>query len=389
MIEINNANDTNYRNNGIWKLETDLRTKGYFYGVIYLYKNIANGKMYIGQSLSPYKRHRAHLRTSLNANDTDYTTPFHNAIRKYGASSFKYYILEIVKSEDSVLIVKDKLDKLEKEHIAKLSDIDKNMLYNVQSGGTVCKILSNGKSQTIYKFNKTGDFICEFKSFTEAAISVNGVANVIKKACKTGGVSYGHRWSLTKTPMPIKDRKVYRYNTKGEYVASYKNMSAAERELGICQSAISFAIANNSICSQSYWRKYKTDVLPFEEFPNAVCQYNLNGDFVAWYHSVNEAVKAINASGSSVICSAIKNYKSLHGYLWRRTKHDKIDPSENRYINKKAIMSIHPDGREVIHESIKMAALDNGVSVGTVNRCIRNKPTSCNIKFKRYNGSVQ
>ena len=126
-------------------------------------------------------------------------------------------------------------------------------------------------------------------------------------------------------------------------------------------------------------------MLPIEEFPNAVCQYDLDGKFVKWYHNVNEAVKAMNASGSSAICAAITRHNAYHGYLWRKEKQDFIDPADGRFINKAPVVAIYPDGHTALYETIKDAALDNNVSNGTVNRSIRNLPTLSNIKFVRHN----
>ena len=94
MTEIINISENNYRCNPLWVLENKLRKEHDFFGVIYLYVNTQNNKVYVGKTNAPHKRHKAHIRVSFNPHSADYTTVFHNAIRKYGIDCFKYYIVE-------------------------------------------------------------------------------------------------------------------------------------------------------------------------------------------------------------------------------------------------------------------------------------------------------
>lgn len=61
-------------------------------GIIYLARNKANGKGYVGQTTKSLKeRKRCHVKDSLRR-----TTPFAKAIVKYGADGFDWYVLSIV-----------------------------------------------------------------------------------------------------------------------------------------------------------------------------------------------------------------------------------------------------------------------------------------------------
>ena len=76
-------------------------------GIIYCYTNKINGKKYIGQTINPEQRYKAHKSSYQNPNDREYNSVLHNAFRKYGFDNFTYEIL--VKDIDDF----EKLNELE------------------------------------------------------------------------------------------------------------------------------------------------------------------------------------------------------------------------------------------------------------------------------------
>lgn len=62
-------------------------------GIIYCYTNQINNKKYIGQTINPEQRKKAHKSDAFNPNSPDYNSVFHAAVRKYGWENFKYEIL--------------------------------------------------------------------------------------------------------------------------------------------------------------------------------------------------------------------------------------------------------------------------------------------------------
>ena len=98
-------------------------------GAIYCFTNLINNKKYIGQSVDPNQRYRAHKSSANNSESHEYDSLFHRAIRKYGFDNFKYEILQETNDQDL-------LNRLEVFYIA---------YYNSQSPGGY-NILEGGKN---------------------------------------------------------------------------------------------------------------------------------------------------------------------------------------------------------------------------------------------------
>lgn len=95
------------------------------YGKIYLIECIENNKKYVGQTTRSLKdRWISHVKT---ANSAIKKFAIHNAINKYGASSFKISLLEDCKN-------KQELNDLERKWINQLNTLAPNG-YNLTSGG--------------------------------------------------------------------------------------------------------------------------------------------------------------------------------------------------------------------------------------------------------------
>lgn len=104
-----------------------------FYGIIYMYKNLTNGKVYIGQTTQKiYQRRREHTRSARKLSQPGYNSHFHAAIRKYGINSFKE--IQLCTAFD-----KAGLDYLEQYFISLYKSTDKNNGYNLKSGGSAGK----------------------------------------------------------------------------------------------------------------------------------------------------------------------------------------------------------------------------------------------------------
>ena len=100
-------------------------------GIIYSYKNLINGKQYIGQTINPKQRYIQHKSSAFNENDKEYNSLLHQAFRKYGYENFEYTVL--AESNDI-----DILNELEIMFIKKYDSKVPNG-YNIEDGGRNCK----------------------------------------------------------------------------------------------------------------------------------------------------------------------------------------------------------------------------------------------------------
>lgn len=98
--------------------------------IIYLIKNTANGKCYIGQTLRPFKiRKSEHLNAAANISRTKHPSPLHSAINEFGSGKFVWEILEECNSSTH-------LNEREKFYIKLLNTQIPNG-YNQTSGGYI------------------------------------------------------------------------------------------------------------------------------------------------------------------------------------------------------------------------------------------------------------
>lgn len=95
---------------------------------IYRFKNIKNGKVYIGQTIVPVRKRLIQHMTFSRPWTKCYKTYFHKALNKYGLINFEFEVIEICSSQEE-------LDLREKYWINYYKANDKNYGYNIESGG--------------------------------------------------------------------------------------------------------------------------------------------------------------------------------------------------------------------------------------------------------------
>lgn len=92
---------------------------------IYCYKNLTNGKVYVGKTNDLSKRKNRHRR---NAFVEKLTLPIYNALRKYSEDGFEFIILDQFECEDIIF-------DLEKFWIKIFKSNDRRYGYNITAGG--------------------------------------------------------------------------------------------------------------------------------------------------------------------------------------------------------------------------------------------------------------
>lgn len=100
--------------------------------VIYRFKNKVNGKVYIGQTVKPFRKRVIQHMTNSRPTTKVHKTYFHNALNKYGFEMFDVSIIERCATQEE-------LNERERYWIAYYKATDKNYGYNVDSGGQLGK----------------------------------------------------------------------------------------------------------------------------------------------------------------------------------------------------------------------------------------------------------
>lgn len=271
---------------------------------IYKFTCKINGKIYIGQTNSITTRLREHLKSNTDM-------PLYNDIKKYGIDKFKFEVLEFISdisklnereqyfidlhiqlglnfelmfynnilniTEKSInfseqtklkMSLSKKNSKLSKEHIASMSKYskDNNTVNNFKNKKpkyeNISKALRN-RYPNILKYDLDGNFIAEYETQKEAALSVNikdgyninkALKNILQQA-------YNYQWKYHTPNYPIKIdsiiKKIKVLNYDKELIGIYNSVDEISNEFNIHRNRIYFALNNSKYnYSSSYYFFY-------------------------------------------------------------------------------------------------------------------------------------
>ncbi len=271
--------------------------------IIYKTTNLINGKYYIGKD------------EKNNSNYLGSGKILKNSIKKYGKENFKKEILEFCKT-------KNELNEKEKYWIETLSAT--TFGYNITEGGTG----GQTKFKPIYQYNKKGEFIKKWDTSVLIEKELNIDYSAILKVCKgllksSGGFiwSYDFKSNGVNHYYDNKSTPVLQYDKNGYFIKDWESMSKAEKFLGLTRGNIYRAVNNNSKTSGGfYWisknnKKDKIEVKYPYKTALEVLQYDINGNLIKTWNSINEASKTLKYTTSSIYL-AIKNSTQYKNFYW-------------------------------------------------------------------------
>lgn len=138
------------------------------YGYIYKTTNLYNGKIYVGQ-------HRA---KKFNPNYYGSGVRFTNVLKKYGKESFSCEMLQECSCEEE-------LNLMEQYWIKKLNSMDREVGYNLMSGGYKVRGIKHSK-ETIEKISKNRKGVIPNREYTTPSEEVRTkISNTLKEYYKT------------------------------------------------------------------------------------------------------------------------------------------------------------------------------------------------------------
>lgn len=338
MIKYNNIPVSSYSLEQVDKICAQEK----YSGIVYCYINQINQKRYIGQTISPTKRHVAHIASSKPySKRRDKNLPFHRAIGKYGIDKFTYTILEIIIGSSKSSLIKE-MDDLEKYWIEQFNTTNKQYGYNILNGG-----VSGERKGTHYlacpvvQYSINGEKISEFDCIREA-IQKTGAYALPSAFHRGGKYANGYIWTKLGEPYPqeefekFKKRRIHQYTIDGDYVCTHVSVKCAADAVNGDQSRISLC-AKPPYINIAYgyrWANIKTNHLssPPAHLYVEVHQYDSDGNYVASYSNIVEAAKAIGMKcGSHISACLDEHWRRAKQFYFRRFKTEHIDiPKHDR-----------------------------------------------------------
>lgn len=204
-------------------------------GIIYIYTNITNQKVYIGQTCRPDIRKAEHKCHSEKRGGNSH---FYNAVRKYGWKSFRYEVLEVVValSEEEL---HSKLNEAEVFWIKSYNSTDSTKGYNCSEGGQK----TGPKSRKVDLCKPNGEIIITFANCKELSEEF-GVSENSVRGCLRRNNLFLKRYILTYHGIPKswerrKSKHIYyQWTLDGILIKEWDSVCDIEKELGFCASTI-------------------------------------------------------------------------------------------------------------------------------------------------------
>lgn len=237
--------------------------------IIYKLTNTKNGLCYIGLSVHDGRtRWRGHL---MNSRKVKPKQLIDRAIRKHGADSFQYEVIETIDRSKGILF----LERREQFWIHKLKTFDRRYGYNL-SLGTYTNVGHSRSDKyrmaaqrrngvAVHQYDKSGKHLRSFESVKSAAtftqISTSNIQRVIRQGRGSAG---GFMWKRRSSDMSEDTTKLapHKSNTRakclfcfsrtGALVKKFASGLEAARALGVTPKAISAAINGNAPTAGGY-----------------------------------------------------------------------------------------------------------------------------------------
>ena len=196
---------------------------------IYKITNTENGKCYIGQSRDIKARWQKHLSSYKSYPDYE----LYRAFKKYGISKFTFEIIEECQIEE--------LNEREIYWIAQYDSFNNG--YNMTLGGEACNGTNDKKVYQYDISGKLiGEYKSAHEASRILNIQFTNICKVCRGERKTAG-AFGWSYEKKAVEEPIKtivkhNTPVLQYDKSGNFIAEYKSAREAQRQTGISSTTI-------------------------------------------------------------------------------------------------------------------------------------------------------
>lgn len=338
------------------------------------------------------------------------------AIRKHGAESFQYEVIERIDKSKGVFL----LEKREQFWIHKLKTFDRRFGYNLALGTytNVGHLRSDDYRRAaktrnlviVHQYDTSGKYLRSFESVTSAAKSCHTSASNIRRVIRQGrGSAGGFIWkrgssdksiSATKlAPRKLKTRakRVFCFSETGALVKEFASALEAEQSLGVDRRGISAAINGKALTAGGYaWSatpKLSGDRLrrlakrgSLARKPRAVVAFDVQGIRVGVYRSLSQASIETECQMSLVSGSCLGTKPSVPTNKFGRCRFVYADQAPAKLLpldadkirsRTKAVAQYTLNGKKLaVHKSIKEAAIAAEAHPNSITQAVRDRVKS-------------
>lgn len=345
---------------------------------IYKITNTLNTHSYIGQSIDIEKRWKYHKNSNNWTKGPNKKKALYLAFLKYGLEHFSFEILEkcpkdLLNSREMFYI--EKFDTFHNGYNMTIGgdgyrgvgrkinqyDLEGNYIKTWESivdaehkygnNNSAIHAACIGKNKTAYNFqwryfgdkppeklvydcfipvtayDLNGDFIKDFPSEVEAAeFAKVSKATISFCLCGNGRSAGGYQWTRKGDNSPGRYKKcdtlsVIQYNLEGVFLNKFSSVQEASEFSGVSKAMIYESCRKSTDRGGNYLWRWEKDSPPkkyYHRCMKLVNQYDLEGNFIKQYESINEAGRSVSKNGGSNIyyCCQGKR-KTAYGYVWK------------------------------------------------------------------------
>lgn len=282
--------------------------------IVYKTTNKINGYIYIGVHRTNVDINDGYIGCGLynciNWSKQFRHYKFHNAVKKYGISNFvRETLFEFEDTESGKRAAYKKEAELVNREFLKRKDV-----YNTCLGG---KVPSSILEKEVAQYELNGTFLRTYHSIAHASqmtgISDSGIQSACSgetKYCKNYQWRYFNGDESDIPPVKGRNKCIYQFDLQGNYIAYYKTCQEASEKTGITKSSINDACNKKIRSSHGYYWSYEKrfEYVPKDSSDTAIACYEDDGTFVKVYASLAEASKKLNVS-VSCLSRAIAGYR--------------------------------------------------------------------------------
>ena len=188
----------------------------------------------------------------------------------------------------------------------------------------------------VVQLDKLGNFIAEYNTIKDASIKTGVNNSNITMCCQgdykhAGGYVWIYKEEYDPTKIYIYKNSVYKevvqIDTDGNIISTYGSIIEASNMTGIKGSAISRCCAKDGSTAGGFIWKYvgqdynldQIKSMNYHKSPTRlpVLQYDLDGNFIAEYQSVADAVRNTNASKTRILECCHGRKEKTKGFMWK------------------------------------------------------------------------